>query len=172
MSMENKAKQSVAIILEHIAKLQQMGVWPAAWQHIEQILCATAPVSPLHITADYRIYLAAYNKEVRLSYLSKAIYLLFLRHPQGISLPQLHHHQDELFCLYRQLSNQLCNDSMRQCVCNVVAPYGTIFQHISRIKKAFVACTNTIDAQPYCISGAKHAPKKIMLPQDLVIWKV
>ena len=50
-----------------------------------RIEAARATLSPLLITRDYRFLLPEYNnKEVQLSPIHKALYLLFLNHPEGI----------------------------------------------------------------------------------------
>ena len=50
-----------------------------------RIEAARATLSPLVITEDYRFLLPAYgNREVLLSPIHKALYLLLLNHPEGI----------------------------------------------------------------------------------------
>ena len=70
------------------------------WLRIE---AARATLSPLVITEDYRFLLPDYgNREVLLSPIHKALYLLFLNHPEGIEFKNLVDHREELFALYRQ----------------------------------------------------------------------
>ena len=49
-----------------------------------RIEAAKAKLSRLVITEDYRFILADYQKEVELQPVHKAVYLLFLAHPEGI----------------------------------------------------------------------------------------
>ena len=55
-----------------------------------RIEAARATLSPLVITVDYRFLLPEFgNKEVQLSPNHKAIYMLFLNHPEGIEFKNL-----------------------------------------------------------------------------------
>ncbi len=49
-----------------------------------RIEAAKGRLSRLVITTDYRFILADYQKEVELQPVHKAVYLLFLAHPEGI----------------------------------------------------------------------------------------
>ena len=52
-------------------------------------------VEPILVTEDFRILIPKYNNlEIKLSHLTKSIYLLFLSSPEPIDLKDLHHHKD------------------------------------------------------------------------------
>lgn len=72
-----------------------------------RIEAARATLSPLVITEDYRFLLPNYgNREVQLSPIHKALYLLFLNHPEGIEFKNLVDHREELFALYRKSATE------------------------------------------------------------------
>ena len=68
---------------------------------------ARAQLSRLLITSDYRFLLTDYgNKEVEMSPIHKALYLLFLNHPDGIESKHLSDHRDELLSIYMRVSTR------------------------------------------------------------------
>lgn len=73
-----------------------------------RIEAARATLSPLVITEDYRFLLPGYgNREVQLSPIHKALYMLFLNHPEGIEFKNLVDYREELFVLYRKIGNRI-----------------------------------------------------------------
>ena len=78
---------------------------------------ARAQLSRLLITSDYRFLLPDYgNKEVEMSPIHKALYLLFLNHPDGIESKHLSDHRDELLSIYMRVSSWLDIDKVHDVV--------------------------------------------------------
>ncbi len=65
-----------------------------------RIEAAKGKLSRLVITKDYRFVLADSNIEVELQPVHKAVYLLFLAHPEGIEFKQLANYREELTHYY------------------------------------------------------------------------
>ena len=61
-----------------------------------RIEAAKGKLSRLVITADYRFLLVDYHVEVELQPVHKAVYLLFLAHPEGLEFKRLADHREEL----------------------------------------------------------------------------
>ena len=145
---------------------------------------ARAKLSRLLITSDYRFLLPDYgNKEVEMSPIHKALYLLFLNHPDGIESKHLSDHRDELLSIYMRVSSWLDIDKVHDVVDRLVDPLDNAFnEKCSRIKAAFAAIMDDYSAAYYAISGHKlrhisassrawYARKKIItLPRELVVW--
>ena len=56
--------------------------------------------------SEFKIYLPDYkNVEIKMTTLPKALYILFLRHPEGIILKQLSDFEPELMKIYQIISN-------------------------------------------------------------------
>ena len=88
-----------------------------------RIEAARATLSPLVITADYRFLLPEFgNKEVQLSPIHKALYLLFLNHPEGIEFKNLVDYREELFLLYQKIGNRIDMDKITETVNRLVNP--------------------------------------------------
>ena len=68
-----------------------------------QMEAARTKLSRLLITSDYRFFLIDYNnREVEMSPIHKALYLLFLNNPEGIESKHLSEHRDELLSIDRK----------------------------------------------------------------------
>ena len=81
-------------VRERIAKLRQRGI---AEHLLEQLIHLDDRLSRLVVTSDYRILLPDYNDmEIKMEPLVKAVYLLFLRHPEGIMFKSLPDYREEL----------------------------------------------------------------------------
>lgn len=146
---------------------------------------ARAQLSRLLITADYRFLLPDYgNKEVEMSPIHKALYLLFLNHPDGIESKHLSDHRDELLSIYMRVSSWLDIDKVHDVVDRLVDPLDNAFnEKCSRIKAAFASIMDDYSAAYYAISGHKlrhisassrvwYERKKIItLPRELVVWE-
>lgn len=146
---------------------------------------ARAQLSRLLITSDYRFLLPDYgNKEVEMSPIHKALYLLFINHPDGIESKHLSDHRDELLSIYMRVSSWLDIDKVYDVVDRLVDPLDNAFnEKCSRIKAAFAVIMDEYSAAYYAISGHKlrhisassrvwYERKKIItLPRELVVWE-
>ena len=147
-----------------------------------RIEAARAKLSRLVVTKDYRIILADYdNKEVELTPVHKAVYLLFLAHPEGIEFKRLRDYRDELAQYYMATARLMDKQAIMESVEMLVDPLNnSINEKCSRIKKVFLDMMDEYTASYYIISGhtQKHIAgssriwyerlKVITLPRDLV----
>lgn len=145
------------------------------------ILAAKASLSPLVITDDFRFLLPKYNKEVEMTPVHKALYILFLNHPEGIEFKRLVDHRDELLDLYRRMSNRISETKIIDTVDRLVNPLdNAINEKCARIKAAFAQCMDQYQLSYYTISShtQRHIDgssrvwferkKTITLPRELV----
>ena len=147
-----------------------------------RIEAARAKLSRLVVTKDYRIILADYdNKEVELTPVHKAVYLLFLAHPEGIEFKRLRDYRDELARYYMATARLMDKEAIMESVDMLVDPLNnSINEKCSRIKKVFMDMMDEYTASYYIISGhtQKHLEgssriwyerlKVITLPRELV----
>lgn len=130
------------------------------------------PISPLVITEELRIFLPLYNNiEIELSAQMKALYFLFLNHPEGIILQHLEDYHSELMNYYRQTNNGVLTPKMEESMKKLEA-YGNNQLHviITRIRGAFCSKFDERLACNYFISGEKGEPYRIPLDPQLVEW--
>ena len=148
-----------------------------------RIEAARAKLSRLLITRDYRFFLMDYDqKEVELQPVHKAVYLLFLAHPEGIEFKRLGDYREELMRYYMATSKLMDKEKIIEGVDHLVNPLdNAINEKCSRIKKVFLDMMDEYSASYYIISGhtQKHVAgssriwyerlKVITLPRELVI---
>ena len=132
-----------------------------------------AQLSRLIITKDYRILLPDYNDiEVKMEPLVKAVYLLFLKHPEGILFKGLTDYREELLDIYKKLKPMGLNKRTIQSIEDVTNPLlNSINEKCARIRSAFVKEFDESLAKNYFVTGERGEAKKIALPRDLVNWE-
>ena len=149
-----------------------------------RIEAARGKLSRLVITEDYRFILADYNNtEVELQPVHKAVYLLFLNHPEGIEFKRLTEYREELLNIYMKTARWMDKEKIVESVDKLVDPLdNAINEKCSRIKKVFLDLMDEYRASYYIISGhtQKHIAgrvwyerlKVITLPRELVELKI
>lgn len=129
-------------------------------------------ISRLTITKEGAVMLTDYNKEVRMEPMTKAVFLLFLRHSEGIAFKALPDYRKELAELYVKIKPLGLNDRVIKSIEDVTNPLlNSINEKCSRIKAAFQAEVDASLADQYYITGKSGEQKKITLPRKLVIWE-
>ena len=157
-------------IRERIEKLEQHGISRALLQHL---LREKSKLSRLVVTKDYRIVLPDYNNmEIKMEPLNKAVYLLFLKHPNGIKFKHLPDYRKELTGIYAKLKPYGINDKVIKSIEDVTNPcLNSINEKCARIRGAFVSQFDEDLAKNYYIYGFRGEEKKISLPHDLIVWE-
>ena len=128
--------------------------------------------SRITIAKDYTILLTDYdNKEVKMEPIVKAVYLLFLNHPEGIAFKHLPDYRKELADIYQKIKPFGLTEKAIRSIEDVTNPLlNSINEKCSRIRAAFLAEVDPSLADQYYIIGKSGETKKITLPRDLVIW--
>lgn len=112
-------------------------------------------VSRIHVDEEYNISLPYFdNLEVKLSHLTKVVYLFFYNNPKGIYISELWKYKEDLKNLYTNISNQLDFDKMMVSIEDLVNPNSkSIYTHISRIKSAFYKLMDKQYADYYIVKS-------------------
>lgn len=148
-----------------------------------RIEAAKKRLSRLLITKDYRFFLMdEQNREVDLTPVHKAVYLLFLNHPEGIEFKRLREHREELLGYYMATARFMDKQTIIESVDMLVDPLNnSINEKCSRIKSVFLSMMDQYTADYYIVSShtKKHFAgsskvwyerlKVITLPRDLVV---
>lgn len=143
----------------------------------EFVLKCMVPVeeklSKLVITKKYEIVLPDYgNKTIEMSPLPKAIFLLFLKHPEGIYFKDLVDYKDELRGIYEKITNRTSATVVDDSIDKVTDPtQNAINEKCSRIREAFVQQMDKSLAKSYYITGCRGGAKRITLPRHMVKWQ-
>jgi len=158
-------------VRERISKLRQRGI---AEYLLEQLIHPDNRLSRLVVTKDWRIFLPDYNDmEIKMEPLVKAVYLLFLRHPEGIMFKQLPDYRGELTEIYHRLKPAGLTARAIQSIEDVTNPMlNSINEKCARIRAAFVGQFDDYMAKSYYVDGERGEVKKIALPRNLVEWEL
>lgn len=167
---EENTDDLIEEVKERIAKLRQRGI---SQYILEQLIHPDDRLSRLVITKDYRLMLPEYNNmEIKMEPLVKAVYLLFLNHPEGILFKHLPNYRDELTEIYMKLKPFGMSERAVQSIEDVTNPLlNSINEKCARIRGAFVGEFDDYMAKYYYIDGKRGEVKKIALPRDLVVWE-
>ena len=140
---------------------------------LHQIVAKPEVVSRMIITRDYRIILPDYDDmEINMTPLVKAVYLLFLRHPEGIILKHLEDYRKELIEIYTGIKGLPLDEKMMQSVVDVTNPLSnSINEKVARIRESFVTRFKESLATNYIVHGSRGKAKRIPLHREFVEWQ-
>ena len=198
---DERARLIARQIRELVKKLQVMGRDDLLLQAItvptlEQLRteAARGTLRRLIVKRDGRLFLEG-NKnigngsnntvEVQLSPVHRAVYLLFLRHEEGIEFKRLSEYHDELLSLYDRICPEGDQDKKRETVERLTNPLdNAINEKCSRIKSVFTYLMDDYSASYYIISSQSKqfdptSPRRwfrrlkvITLPRNLVVYEM
>ena len=156
-----------------IHMLQNQGVDSLILKQIlNRMVDENRPLSRVVITGDLRILLPDYqDMEIRMEPVNKALFLLFLRHEEGIRIKELVDYRSELESFYGRLSHD-DREKRRATIDSLVDPTNnSIHEKISRIREAFIARFAEDLAENYFITGPRGEAKRIRIDRSMVTWE-
>ena len=172
---DKEITESINQIKLNLDKLKENGqfynIAPALLKMIEEASIATPKISRMLIDSEYRILLPDYqNREIKLSHLTKSLYFLILKHPKGVYALDFKLYEEELFDIYKKISNRVDLEKMRESVKAFAKPdRKELSIHISRIKSAFAKEFSDFYASKYYVFG--NDVRMISLDRELLIWE-
>ena len=159
-------------ILDEIEALKEK--YGITIEELEAVLAYNVKLSRLRISRHKAIILDDFDRqEVKMDTLTKAVFLLFLKHPEGIRYKDLCDHRRELESIYLSISGRSNLESMRKSISDLTdsVTSNSINEKVSKVKKAFRDVVDERIAKFYYIDGKKGAAKSIALDRSLVIWE-
>ena len=181
--MEKEIKKSItkeleqfhcSILLDEVKeKVRKLKAYGVEETKIMAVMNDEELFPQLVVTEDYKVVLDdGANTEVNMEPLVKAVYLLFLSHPEGIVLKCLADYRKELTALYIMLRPTGLTDRVLQSIEDVTNPtLNSINEKCTRIRKIFSKVLPQGIAKYYAISGKRGEVKKIDLVRANVVWK-
>ena len=174
-SLDEILDEDVSLTLEELNKnIERLRLLGIPLDVLIEYIAKYETISKLRITDDFRIFLPDYNnKEVRLTPLFKAVYFLFLNHPEGIILQRLEEHHREFANYYIQTSNVKELTPRMAVRINALEYPGNNYLNtiISKIKAEFLSVIDEHLAKHYYIFGRPGEPYKIALDYDYIEWE-
>jgi len=166
-------QQNCSVLLDEVKeRLQLLQNSGLSVKSIASLLHGDMPLLKLFVSRDFRICLGEERNEVRMEPIVKAVYLLFLRHPEGIMFKYLSNYRDELTNLYALLRPNGLTNRAKQSIEDITNPLSnSINEKCSRIKAVFMREVDESIVEQYVITGERGEAKKITLPRDLVEWE-
>ena len=155
-------------------KIEQLQVKGISKYLLEQIISEQPKLSRLVITRNYRILLPNYNNmEIEMAPLVKAVYILFLRHREGIMFKHLTHYHKELLDIYITINGGYePTEEILKSINEITDPFNnSINKKCARIREAFVTRFDEGLAKHYFVTGKRGEPKVISLPRVIVEWQ-
>ena len=138
----------------------------------ESIMNQEMALLTLYVAHDGRINLGSSRNEIKMEPLIKAVYLLFLQHPEGIVFKDLPDYRQELAHIYNKVRPWGLTDRAMQSIEDVTNPMlNSINEKCAKIKKIFETMLDSSIAEHYYIKGTRGKAKRITLPHELVTWE-
>lgn len=167
---EKERERMLQEVRERIEKLRELGVDELV---LRKLFEKEDTLSRLVITRDYKILLPDYqNMEIEMKPLPKAVFLLFLRHEEGISFKYLSDYEEELREIYMRLTDRVQPEVIEKSIQAICDPtQNAINEKCTRIREAFVDKFDVRLARHYFITGKRGEVKRIQIQREMVIWE-
>ena len=169
-TFDEQTREKLNLFRRQVAELQQSGIPVSLLEHL---LHEAGKMRRLVITRKNEIVLPDYNNmTIKMEPLVRAVYFLFLRHPEGIIFKELPDYRGELTEIYQFLRPHGLTERAKKSIEDVTDPLqNAINEKCARIRSAFIDKFDGYLARNYFITGERAEPKKIVLPRELVVWE-
>ncbi len=167
LQFESSSKKLLKEAEERILELRRRGV---QLDRLRALIDEKPLLSRLVVTRDYKIMLPDYGDvEIEMPPLPKAVFMLFLRHQEGIVFKELSDFYPELLSIYRQISPRIEDEAIRQSIRDLTDPTkNSINEKCARIREAFLLKIDDAYARHYYVTGKRGMPKRIILPHNMI----
>lgn len=168
-SLDLEARKIEKLLAELDRIKAELGV---TTEQIEAALNYNVKLSRMRVLWNGSITLTDFNREVKMGTLSKAVYILYLKHPEGISFKNLIDHRKELESIYMRMTGRSDIEAVRRSIDDLVNPilHNSINEKVSRIKRAFLNAVDEKVAKYYYIDGEKGEVRKIAIDRSMVVF--
>lgn len=165
---DKETERLIDEVREKICILRERGV------QVEELIRQPVELSRLKVTIDLKILLVDKdNQELKMPPILKALYLLFLRHKEGIEFKRLSEFREELLGIYKRFKiHTQAKKRIVRSIDDLTNPLNnSVCEKIAKIKKAILSKLDERTAQFYIIHGKQGEKKYISLPRNLVTWE-
>jgi len=125
------------------------------------------PLERVYFNYDGKLFVG--DKRVVLNPICRALYKLFLNHPEGIELPFISNHREELHGYYLNMATHTNREVLVKRINAICDPReNSINEKLSTINKAFEQLLGKQVSLPYQIVGVRGEAKKINIRREFV----
>ena len=158
--------------MDAAALLEAMGLIRKRLAEIE-VLEGTEDGERIFVTKDCRILLPdRFDTEIRLRPLVKTVFLLFLRHPEGIRFGDLPAYRNELMDLYLGITRRPSGPDTEASIDRLIDPRdNSIHEKAANLAAALSKYFPPEKLHAYTLTGKAGAPKRIRLDRSRVEWE-
>ena len=158
--------------MDAAALLEAMGLLRKRLAEIA-VLEGTDDGERIRVTKDYRILLPdRFDTEIRLRPLVKTVFLLFLRHPEGIRFGELLAYRGEMLDMYRGITRRAGGPEIEASIDRLVDPRdNSIHEKAANLAAALSKYFPPERMHAYTLTGKAGSPKRIRLDRALVAWE-
>ena len=158
--------------MDAAALLEAMGLIRKRLAEIA-VLEGTDDGERIRVTKDYRILLPdRFDTEIRLRPLVKTVFLLFLRHPEGIRFGDLPAYRNELMDLYLGITRRPSGPETEASIDRLIDPRdNSIHEKAANLAAALSKYFPPERMHAYTLTGKAGAPKRIRLDRSRVEWE-
>lgn len=111
------------------------------------------------------------NSQLRLAPLEKAVFILFLKNPEGLYFNRLSEHREQLQEIYMTVGHNLTLANLSNTLDDVTNPMeNRLSEIVSKMRNKFSRHVGEEMAEHYAIDGQRGERKKIKLDRSLVVW--
>lgn len=133
--------------------------------------CGNVEISPILFDEDFNISLPLYpNVTITLEPLPKALYILFLHHPEGIVLKDIQLYEDELKRIYSHVSGRKNPTVINRMFRSLIDPTeNPLHKNLSVIRRSFTSKLNYNIARNYIPAHGRTKAHNIPIESEYVI---
>ncbi|MBR4135275.1 MAG: hypothetical protein IKU03_02555 [Bacteroidales bacterium] len=166
-----EAEDLLEIVRQASVRLHELGI---SEKIIKEYCCTGGDKPPerIRITKWYRILLPDRgNMEIKMRPLAKTLFILFLRHPEGIAFKALSDYRKEIYEIYGRVSGRSDLQAMSRSLEKLMDPCDNAINiSRSRVSSALGKYFEGSRLGQYLISGSAGTPKAIALDRSYVTW--
>ena len=158
--------------MDAAALLEAMSILRKRLKELE-VLEGTDEGERILVTKDFRILLPdRFDTEIRMRPLVKTVFLLFLRHPEGIRFANLPDYRAELMDLYWGVTRRSSGPEMERSIDRLVDPKdNSIHEKAANLATSLARYFRPEQLPAYALTGKAGTPKRIRLDRSLVEWE-